>query len=93
MAPRDANIVSSTAGQGDTVKKPEAAATPSNVKRKQAMSKGFINSPTDSFLSPCSQKLFKRPPGTEVSNNLANVAKLDLNQEDMDEESMESIQE
>lgn len=38
----------------------ENGATPAIVKRKQVTTKGFcVNSPTDAFLSPCTQKLMK----------------------------------
>ena len=65
QAPRDVtNVVRSNTG----------SATPAIVKRKQIMRQpGFISSPTDSVLSPCSQKLWKR-----VQPDVANVAKFNL---------------
>ena len=99
MIPRDGNVAPPSSGPLDVKKQQEAdaSATPANIKRKQVMNRGgFINSPTDSFLSPCSQKLFKRPAGTEV-NSLANVAKLNLIQavqeEDMEDEQESTVQE
>jgi hypothetical protein len=71
-APRDVtNVVRSNAG----------SATPAIVKRKQIMKQsGFISSPTDSVLSPCSQKLWKRE-----QPDMANVAKFNLADTSMDE--------
>lgn len=100
MIPRDGNVVPPSSSVPLDAKKKqelEAATTPANIKRKQVMNRaGFINSPTDSFLSPCSQKLFKRPAGTEV-NSMANVAKLNLieavQEEDMEEEQESTVQE
>ena len=60
------------------------SATPANIKRKQMMlKKGLINSPTDSFLSPCSMKLFKR---REVSVEVSVGEKLVLKETETETE-------
>lgn len=77
MAPRDTNV---TEPKGPSAPVMDAAATPANIKRKQVMrANQAINSPTDSFLSPCSQKLWKR-------QDVPTVARLNLLQEEDDDE-------
>lgn len=77
QAPRDVtNVVRNNSG----------SATPAIVKRKQIMKQqtGSISSPTDTILSPCSQKLWKREPPA-----MANVAKFDLANASLDDEDMD----
>lgn len=67
----------------NVVRNNSGSATPAIVKRKQVMRQqpGFISSPTDTVLSPCSQKLWKREPPA-----MANVAKFDLANASLDDE-------
>lgn len=77
QAPRDVtNVVRSAINAAGSV-------TPAIVKRKQIIKQqhGFISSPTDSVLSPCSQKLWKRE-----QPDMANVAKFNLANASMDDE-------
>lgn len=64
----------------------DGSATPAAIKRRQVMKMNqAINSPTDTFLSPCSQKLFKRPaPGMDT--HLGHPIKLNLNAVDDEED-------
>lgn len=64
----------------------DGSATPAAVKRRQVMKMNqAINSPTDTFLSPCSQKLWKRPaPG--MDNHMGHPMKLNLAAADDDDE-------
>lgn len=76
MAPRDANVVSGMAAS-EAKKADGGSATPANIKRKQVLKEGaVISSPTDSFLSPCSQKLYKRPAPPAIAT--ANIERFDL---------------
>lgn len=46
----------------------QAPMTPANVKRKQALEATTVNSPTDSFLSPCSKQLVRKTHRPGKSN-------------------------
>lgn len=73
LVPRDVTNVVRAAG----------SATPANVKRKQIMKQsGFISSPTDSVLSPCSQKLWKR----DRTHDVAGIARFNLAAATQDDE-------
>lgn len=63
---------------------PDGSATPAAIKRRQVMRMNqAINSPTDTFLSPCSQKLWKRPAHA-FDAHMGHPSKLDLNSADED---------
>lgn len=81
LVPRDVTNVMRAAG----------SATPANVKRKQIMKQsGFISSPTDSVLSPCSQKLWKR----DRQHDVAGITRFNLQaataQDDVEDKVTES---
>jgi hypothetical protein len=85
LKPRDVNCVSPPGSSvGVQVGAPHIS-TPANVKRSQALSNKWFNSPTD-VLSPCSQKLWKRPvtapPTAGISHNVQKLNLLAVGEED-----------
>lgn len=80
---RDTNVTTTSPPNGGQKGDGRVAtnSTPANVKRKQVDK--WFNSPTD-ILSPCSQKLWKRPIG-EVVTVVAKLNLLEAVEEDEDE--------